>query len=597
MRIDEQDIENIKNQVNIVDLVSKYINVTKKGNSHIALCPFHSDTNPSMHISEEKQIYKCFSCGEGGNAFTFVQQYEQVSYPKAVTIVADFINYDMSKYQTQSATKIDEKKEKLYNLVKNASEFYNFCLVSEDGEEGKKYFDQRKIDNNIINKFKLGYAPEDSSKILMFLTRKGYSVEEIEEAGIGLTTGGVFTDRFKGRVIFPLSDLNGNIVAFSGRKITNQDIAKYVNSNETSLFKKSELLYNYYEARNEIKKNNRVYLVEGFMDVIALSKVGINNVVATMGTAISERHLKALKSLNVEIVLSLDADDAGQTATFKITERLLNIKGLKVGVTKTTKEDKDLDDILNHQGKEAVIKYLNNTYSIYEFIFYYMLNRVNLNNHSDKINFVREFTNFMNLNIKDQIEREYFANLLSEKIGLEKTLISDYIDKTPKNVLKSSVVNRPNIGEKKDRYYRAEVEIIKQMLNDTKAITYYLSYLRVMYDTNNKKMALYICDAYQKRVSIEEMLKDLEQTDPEIYLGIIKILNDKSLPENFNPDVFDVVKHQKPLQMDIDDIDEKIKVAENYDQVLVLNKERQVIKSKLDKLRKQYTPKKGDLDD
>ena len=259
MRIDDRVIEEIKNKANIVDVISRYINVIKKGNNYLAICPFHNDSNPSMNISESKQIYKCFSCGAGGNVFTFVSEYEKVGFIDAVVKVANIVGYDLSEYEIDTP-KVDTKKEKLLKLVKDACEFYNYNLLNSDNE-GIKYLSGRGITIDIIDNFKLGYAPSDSSKTLRYLTKKGYTVEEIVEAGIGISNNG-FLDRFSSRVVFPISDINGNVVAFSGRRIDEGKANKYINSNENILFNKSECLYNFYgprEHRSERHKEPELY--------------------------------------------------------------------------------------------------------------------------------------------------------------------------------------------------------------------------------------------------------------------------------------------------------------------------------------------------
>ena len=261
MKLDEQIIEDIKNRVNIVDIISKYIPVNKKGRNYTAVCPFHNDTNPSMQISEEKQIYKCFACGAGGNVFAFVEEFEKVSFIEAVKIVADFIGYDLSEFDVSLPQKnINPELERLFDLAKEASEFYTYNLLNSDNA-GLKYFESRGITKEIIETFKLGYADSDSSKIVRYLTKKGYSTKEIVDAGIGLENNGSFIDRFKGRVVFALTNMKGQVVGFSGRKIDNSDTSKYVNSNENALFNKSSCLYNFFEFKSDIFKENKVYVV------------------------------------------------------------------------------------------------------------------------------------------------------------------------------------------------------------------------------------------------------------------------------------------------------------------------------------------------
>ena len=378
MRLDDYVIEEIKNKANIVDVISRYINVIKKGNNYLAICPFHGDTNPSMNISVEKQIYKCFSCGAGGNVFTFVSEYEKIGFLDAVVKVASYVGYDLSKYNVQETRKEDPQKIKLMELIRDTADFYNYTLINTNNS-GYEYLKSRGITSEVIEHFKLGYSGEDSNKLLKYLNQKGYTVDDIVKAGIGLSNNG-FKDRFYGRVIFPITDLNGNIVAFSGRRINDDKTSKYINSNENILFNKSECLYNFYEAKPYILQHKSVYIVEGFMDAIALYKANVKNVVATMGVNLSKQHIRALERLGCKVILSLDGDEAGQSSMFKLVEALKETD-LSVEVTGVSNGGKDLDELYNTSGEQGVRNFLENTYSINEFKLEYKLSRTNLNNY------------------------------------------------------------------------------------------------------------------------------------------------------------------------------------------------------------------------
>ena len=437
MRIDEQIIEDVKSKANIVDVISKYVPVSKKGRNHVCVCPFHNDTNPSMQISEDKQIYKCFACGAGGNVFTFVEEFEKVSFIEAVRIVADFVGYDLSGYDVAIPQKdVDPKKDRLLSLVKEASEFYTYSLLN-SSNEGLAYFEKRGITKEIIENFKLGYSDSDSSKILRYLTKKGYTTADIVEAGIGIENNGVFTDRFKGRVIFALTNMKGEAVGFSGRKIDNSDASKYVNSNENILFNKSACLYNFFESKSDILRENKVYVVEGFMDVIALYKAGVKNAIATMGVALSKEHIRAIEKMNAQMIFSFDGDNAGQTSMYKTVEALRENKALKVLTTGVSDAGKDLDEIYNSAGEKGIKSFLNNTYSINEFKFYYNLRKTNLDNYSDKCKLIDYVSNLIK-NIDSISEKEYFKTLACNEIGCSVDVIEQSVDKLQDKVIKST---------------------------------------------------------------------------------------------------------------------------------------------------------------
>ena len=569
MRLDDSVIEEIKNKANIVDVISRYINVIKKGNNYLAICPFHSDTNPSMNISVEKQIYKCFSCGAGGNVFTFVSEYEKIGFIDAVIKVASYIGYDLSKYNFQEAKKEDPLKIKLLDLVKDSAEFYNYTLVNTHNS-GIEYLKNRGISNEVIEHFKLGYSSEDSNKLLKYLNQKGYTVDDIVKAGIGLNNNG-FKDRFYGRVIFPITDLNGNIVAFSGRRIHDDKTSKYINSNENILFNKSECLYNFYEAKPYILQYKVVYIVEGFMDAIALYKSNVKNVVATMGVNLSKQHIRALEKLGCKVVLSLDGDEAGQSSMFKLVEALKETK-LNVEVTGASSIGKDLDELYNISGEKGVREFLENTYSINEFKLEYKLSRTNLNNYLERSELIKYVANLASKEIIDRVERDNFISMASKKIGCNRELISENVDNLKRKVVKSlRVVETKNNN---NRYYIAEIEIIKEMLFSKDATYYYITNLGYMLDNVNRSIATYIVDYYYKQLEWDgKKIIDSIQED-NIKKAALKIYNDDGIAKVFNKDVFDVMIKQKPLDIKIKELEEEFN--QTYDL-----REKAIIKKKI----------------
>lgn len=593
MKLDEQIIEDIKNRSNIVDVISKYIPVTKKGRNYISVCPFHNDTNPSMQISTDKQIYKCFACGAGGNVFTFVEEFEKVSFIEAVKIVADFIGYDLSEYEIAlPQNNIDPHVSKLLSLMKDASEFYTYNLLNNEND-GIKYFEKRGITKEIINVFKLGYADNDSSKIVRYLTKKGYTIGEIVEAGIGIENSGSFIDRFKGRVVFSLTNLKGEIVGFSGRKIDNSDASKYVNSNENVLFNKSSCLYNFFEAKSCILRENKVYVVEGFMDVIALYKAGVKNAIATMGVALSKEHIKALEKVNATMIFSFDGDNAGQTSMYKTIE---NLKGTNLTVVTTGVSDagKDLDEIFNNTGEKGIRSFLNNTYSINEFKFFHNLRRTNLDNYSDKCKLIDYVAKLIN-EIESVSEKEYFKNLASNEIHCSIDVIEQSVDKLQGKVIKSTS-NRLVKKEKNivSRYEKAEVEALKQMMFDTKAVIHYKENVGFMFNNENRKMAAYIVDYYEKFHEVDpiKIIDYVKEKEFKIADGLIKIY-ELEIPTKFSRCVFDVIG-QKSLSVEIDELLERKKNCTDSVEKAKIVKEIGIKKGLLNECKSKYVVEKGD---
>ena len=594
MRIDEQIIEDIKNRANIVDVISKYIPVSKKGRNHVSVCPFHNDTNPSMQISEDKQIYKCFACGAGGNVFTFVEEFEKVSFIEAVKIVADFIGYDLSEYDVALPQKnVDPKKEKLLALAKEASEFYTYNLLNSNND-GLAYFQKRGITKEIIENFKLGYADSDSSKILRYLTKKGYTTQEIVDAGIGIENSGSFIDRFKGRVIFTLTNIKGEVVGFSGRKIDNSDSSKYVNSNENALFNKSACLYNFFEAKSDILRENKVYVVEGFMDVIALYKAGVKNAIATMGVALSKEHVKAIEKMNAQMIFSFDGDNAGQTSMYKTIEALQTNSSLSILTTGVSEAGKDLDEIYNVAGEKGIKSFLNNTYSVNEFKFFYNLRKTNLDNYSDKCKLIDYVAKLIN-SIDSISEKQYFKTLACNEIKCSVDVIEQSVDKLQGKVIKSTskrlFKEKNNEGE---RFEKAEIEALKQMLFDSRAIVYYIQNVGFMFNSDNRKMAAYIVEYYEKfnSVDAQKIIDYVKEVDFRLADGLIKIY-EKEIPTKFTRGVFDVIG-QRSLELEIKELlEEKEKCTDLRRKSEIVN-EIGIRKTKLREYRSTYSVEKGD---
>lgn len=353
-------IDEIRNKADIVEVIGHYLKLVKAGSNYKAVCPFHDDTRPSLSISTSKQIYKCFVCNSGGNCFTFVQKYEHVSFWEAVKKVCEICHIEVPEINTLAPEKPKEHSE-LYQVIKEAAGFYHFSLRQSEGQDALKYLNDRNMTDDVIDHFNIGHAPSDNTRLIKLLReRYKYSIETLQEAGILAQSSSGFYDRYRNRIIFPLENIQGDIVGFSGRiyKDIDHNEAKYVNSPETSIFRKSDILYNYKNARETCRKEGFLYILEGFMDVIALYKAGINSAVALMGTALTQEHIELFRKLNVEIRLCLDGDEAGQSATFRSSQLLTN-SGIKYKIVETMQDGKDPDEILNSNGKEGLVKALN----------------------------------------------------------------------------------------------------------------------------------------------------------------------------------------------------------------------------------------------
>lgn len=356
-----QFVQNVLEKSDIVKVVSSFLPLQRKGQNYVAICPFHKDTNPSLSVSPSRNIFKCFVCGTAGSAVSFVMKYEDISFKEAVIKVAQICNIPIPSGAEKFAQ--GPSLSPAQKALDDLEDFYQFSLKSSLGVEAMKYLQSRQIDSQTIEHFGIGYAPRDSSLSIRSLKeRKGHSLEDLIEAGIISAGSTSFRDRYSQRVMFPIKDASGHTVGFSGRKFLKDDPSdsKYINSPETKYFVKSEILYNYHNARAIAQRKGYIYVVEGFMDCIALYRAGEESCVALMGTALTKQHMALLKKLGCSIRMCLDSDNAGQENTAKWVP-VLSQNGFDVGIVEPfdSQDGKDADEVLDKLGASALIEKLN----------------------------------------------------------------------------------------------------------------------------------------------------------------------------------------------------------------------------------------------
>jgi len=471
------DFDSIRRQIDIVNVISSYIPLTPTGRNFKGICPFHNDSNPSMMVSPDKQIYKCFSCGASGNVFTFIMNYEKVSFIEAVRKACNIQGVNIPEIeQAHVVKKVDNRDQRQLKLMQDLAEFYHYQLLINSQSEANKYLESRFLSKEVSDEFMIGFCPNDGLASIKYLTNKGYTPVEIIECGVGVETNdGRILDRLRGRLTFPLWDTNGKVVAFSGRRINDQLEQKYLNTPETSLFHKSDVLYNYHRAEKAAHQAGYVYIVEGFMDAISLSRAGVKSVVATMGTAFTKEHIKLLSSLRVEVRLLFDCDNAGQKAAFKTLE-LLQGSNLKIKVVKKWENGKDSDEVLNTQGKDVLIEYINNCYSPLEFKFDYLKSYYDVNNYEERKKLAMHGASYIAKANLDDLDKEHYVKVLSNISGFSKELINknvnSYLDKyTQENTdatisyISDKVKSRSQI-KYLNRYQEATERLIQKMIDD-----------------------------------------------------------------------------------------------------------------------------------
>ncbi|MGJ5711840.1 DNA primase [Staphylococcus auricularis] len=356
MRIEQSVINEIKDKTDILDLVSEYVKLEKRGRNYIGLCPFHDEKTPSFTVSEDKQICHCFGCKRGGNVFQFLQEIEGISFTEAVRNLGERVNIEVNVPTQQSSdgsTKIASEDLQMIEMHELMQSYYHYALLKTvEGEDALAYLKDRGFSTETIETRKIGYAPNNAQFCHDFLQKKGYDIELAYEAGLLSRNEENFSyyDRFRDRIIFPLTNAQGRTVGYSGRTYTDQE-PKYLNSPESPIFQKRRLLYNVDRARKSIRQADEVIILEGFMDVIKADEAGLKQVIASMGTQLSQEHMTFLKKLTSNVTLMFDGDYAGREATLKTGQALLQ-QGLNVFVVELP-QGMDPDEYIMKHGQEA----------------------------------------------------------------------------------------------------------------------------------------------------------------------------------------------------------------------------------------------------
>ena len=525
----------------MVGVISSYIHLTKKGRNYWAPCPFHDDSNPSLSVNPEKRIWKCWVCGFGGTEINFVQRYEKITYFEALKKVAEINGYTDERLEGFVKQKpIDEKKVPLFKALNDLTIYYQYALNTEEGKEGLDYFESRNLDAACRTKYRLGYSFKDGKATCDFLQSKGHSLKTIDDIGIAVLNNGNYVDKSAGRVIFPICDADGNVIGYSARRLGSGSEAKYVNSPETYLFHKSNVLYNFHIAKEKAKLNGFVYVCEGFMDVFALGKIGIDNAVALMGTALTKEHIGMLRSLNAEVRLCLDGDLPGQKAMMEAAKALAKA-GINVRIVDNQNSPKDPDEILNQDGPEALKKYVNNLVNRIDFALNYFKNTNPLTTLDSKKALIKQFIPIL-LDIKSQLELDSYLIKLAGVTGFEVQAIRELLKKARLEAKQSSkdpsVVIRDFHPERKvlRRLELAERELLYQMLNNQEAIYFYEENVGGFYDDVYREVANYVID-YAKihdNFKMHDIMSSIESSELENKDSLVREIVDMSLEPMHN---------------------------------------------------------------
>lgn len=461
-------IQQIRSKLDIVDVVSSYIPLNKQGKNFFGVCPFHDDNHPSMSVSREKQIYRCFSCGASGNVFTFVQNYEQISFKETLKLLADKAGVPLQgKFSFSEKT---SKYESFYQIYDLTNRIFQNNIQSNVGTKAREYLKNRGINETIIKEFGIGLATGTTDQLTKLLEKKGYLVSDLNELGLSIQNRDIYQER----IMFPLWDTYGKCVAFSGRRYLDEEGSKYINTKETKIFIKGNTLYNYHRAREYVRLKKQVIVMEGFMDVIRAFTADIKNVVALMGTAMTHEQINLLKRLSTEIILCFDGDNAGQHATI-VNGAELEKAGFSVKVVELSGGD-DPDTYILKYGTESFQELVKNAITIQDFRIKNLKNGKNLNSDEEKAEYVHEVLKETS-KIQDLIRREIILKNLAIEFNLSYNTLEKRLQEILSTKKDEKLVEKWTAPKKekkhKDKYYIAPRAVLYYMIERKDVRNYY----------------------------------------------------------------------------------------------------------------------------
>ncbi|MCI6998131.1 MAG: DNA primase [Eubacterium sp.] len=460
MRYSDDLIEEIRMRNDIVDVISGYVKLQRKGSSYFGLCPFHNEKSPSFSVSPSKQMYYCFGCGAGGNVFTFLMEYENYSFMEALRVLADRAGIQLPQQEySQEAKEQADLKATLLEVNKLAAKYYYYQLRRENGAQGMAYLKGRELSEETINRFGLGYSDKFSNDLYRYLKSKNYSDEILRQSGLfNVDERRGMYDKFWNRVIFPIMDVNNRVIGFGGR-VMGDAKPKYLNSPETKIFDKSRNLYGLNIARTSRKKN--LIICEGYMDVISMHQAGFNNAVASLGTALTSQQASLLKRYTDEVLIIYDSDEAGVKAALRAIP-MLKTAGLATKVI-NLKPYKDPDEFIKNMGKEAFQERLDQGMNSFMYELHALEQQYDMKDPQGKTDFFKETARKM-LRFEDEIERNNYIQAVADSYRIEPENLRKMVNRMAMQGVGIQEPMRPKSGQNRPREKQDGYEMSQKLM-------------------------------------------------------------------------------------------------------------------------------------
>ena len=563
-RISENVINEIRAQADIVDIIKEYIPLTPKGKNYFGVCPFHQDHSPSMSVSREKQMFKCFSCGAAGNVFKFVSDYENISFIEAVSKVASKVGIPLT---ITGDYKPKEKFQKEYDVMNLTTLFFQNNLNTSLGTKAKEYLSQRGLNEEMVKVFDIGLAL-DKNTLYQFLNKKKIAPEDMVSLGLVNQSGLAYHDVFVNRIIFPIHDASGHVVGFTGRVYDGDYTPKYLNSKETAIFRKGNILFNYHRARDAIRLQKKVIIVEGNMDAIRMYVSGFQNTIALMGTSLTKEQVSLIEKLRVPVILMFDNDEAGKTATVKNGE-ILGDAGITVEVVRLSGA-KDPDEYILANGIQAMKDNIEHPLSYLEFKYNALKENKNLEDTEELASYVKNV--LASLENVDDITIDITLNKLVQEFHLSYDVLKSQLKEKKIMPVRQSPVVAVS-PQKKSKYDMCAEFILYYMMNDVKYVKMYqtkLGYFKSsIYRGIANEIVYYV--GKNKKIELADFLSYAE-TSPlkdEIYRVIKSIKNPEIVETSMEDYIFNIkectweeeIKKLKVEMKQTSDIHEKENLA------------------------------------
>ncbi len=561
VRYSEDILDEIRNQLDIIEIVSEYVPLKPSGKGHKGLCPFHQEKTPSFMVDPDRQIFHCFGCGEGGNIFSFIMKIEKVNFPEAVRILAGKANIQLPADQYQDDD-LYREKELLLHLNEIAADYYQKNLFSIQGKSALQYLIKRHFTKEMIQKFKLGYALPGFEHLIHVLLSKKIQLPVLLKAGLVVKgqKSGKMIDYFRNRIIFPIISLQGKTVAFGGR-VLDDALPKYINSPETSVYNKGKHLYGMFQARRSIRQLNQVIIVEGYTDVIIAHQFGFENTVAPLGTALTSKQVDLIKRYADEVVIAFDSDTAGKSATLRSLD-LIKKTSIKVRILSLSK-GKDPADIIPEKGKDYFTKLIQNALPLIDYKLNVLMQNYDKTTSEGKVAIIREL--FQDLShISSEVELIEEVKKIAEKLELEEGNILKDLNRYQRGNRSLSNISSKRVTE--STFENAEKILIGSMLQNKDDSEKIFSELEVEdFTVNEHRYIVSVIKNLFKRGEIISLQKVIDEiSNPKITNLISEImLKDiiSSDPETVHRSIKAIKKNQ--LQLELKKIKSKIKEEEN----------------------------------